>query len=133
MVRSAGEAQLHETVRAQVQLGHEVLTRLMMPPDPSPDPMFPADWTRTALIFALLLQTFGYVCHALAQHDDASAGFLNFALVVSLGLAVIPFFFTNGPWPTRLRYVFNGFLFWFFFTLFVSVFAILFLGFPLAS
>ena len=95
--------------------------------------MFPADWTRTAFVFALFLQTLGWVLGGLAQYDDSSTGFLNFALVVSLILAVVPFFFTNGPWPTRLRHAVNGLLLWFFFTLFVTIFAILFLGLPLAS
>ena len=104
-----------------------------LPPDPSLDPRFPADWTRTAFIFALFLQSFAYVCNALARYDDASAGFVNFVFVVSLVLAVVPSFFTKCPWPTRLRYAFNGFILWFFFTLFVTIFAILFLGLPLAS
>ena len=103
-----------------------------LPPDPD-DPLFPADWTRTAFIFALFLETFGYILGALARYDDASTSFLNFAIVVSLVLAVVPFFLTNRPWPTRLGYAFHGFVLWLFFTLFVSVFAVLFLGHPVAS
>ena len=105
----------------------------LVPPDPSPDPLFPADWTRPAFIFALFLQTFAYVARALAQYDNASEGFGNFAFCVSLLLAVVPFFFTNARWLMRLRYALNGLLIWFFFTLFVTLFAILFLGHPVAS